>query len=223
MNAIASASMKRPAPLAAFLAAIGLALPAAPLRAKGGAGDLVNLAELPDPPLLDIRYATKFNFTGEKLYPAPAAFLHKDAADALAKAQAMLREKNLSLRVLDAWRPLSVQQKMWDLVRDERYVSDPAKNRGRHTRGTAVDVTFADLMGNPLPMPSGFDDFSEKAHRDFEGAGEEAKANSRLLEEVMKACGFEPYPTEWWHFDLKGRENYPPLDVDIPDQLKGGE
>ena len=34
------------------------------------------------------------------------------------------------------------RQKMWNLIRDERYVSNPRENQGRHTRGTAVDVTL---------------------------------------------------------------------------------
>ena len=177
---------------------------------------LVDLAASPDAPLLDIRYATKFNFTGEKLYPAPAAWLHRDAAAALSKAQAELRKLGYGLRVFDAYRPLSVQQKMWDLIRDERYVSNPAVNRGRHTRGTAVDVSLADLMGNPVPMPTGFDDFTDKAHRDSPDWTPAERANSQLLEKVMVEAGFEPFPTEWWHFDLKGWKNYPPLDLPLP-------
>lgn len=178
-------------------------LPAAPKP------PLVDLAALPDPPLLDIRYATRLNFTGEKLYSHPVAWLHQDAADALGRVQRDLRGLGFGLKVLDAYRPPAVQQLMWDLIRDERYVSNPQVNQGRHTRGTAVDVSLVDLMGNPLPMPSGFDDFSDKAHRDYEGATKEEKANAILLEEVMTRHGFEPLPTEWWHYDLKGWQDYP--------------
>jgi D-alanyl-D-alanine dipeptidase len=182
---------------------------------KLAANGLVDLAQLPDPPLLDIRYATKLNFTGEKLYAAPVAWLHRDAAEALSKVQADLRQQGLALKVLDGYRPLSVQQKMWNLVQDERYVSNPEVNQGRHTRGTAVDVALVDLMGNPLPMPSGFDDFTEKAHRDYAGASAEEQRNAKILEAAMVAHGFEPLPTEWWHFDLKNWTAYPPLDIPI--------
>lgn len=183
--------------------------------------ELVNIAALPNPPLLDVRYATVFNFTKDQLYPGPVVFLHRDAARALEKASAALREKGFALRVFDGYRPLHVQQKMWDIVRDERYVSNPAVNRGRHTRGTAVDVSLADLMGNPVPMPSGFDDFTERAHRDFGGSTPEEKANSKLLEEVMRAHGFVGYPTEWWHFDLADWKTYPVLDISIKELLEG--
>jgi D-alanyl-D-alanine dipeptidase len=180
---------------------------------------LVDLARLPDPPLLDIRYATRYNFTGEQLYPAPTAWLQRDAADALARVQKNLRAQGLGLRVFDAYRPLTVQQKMWDLIRDERYVSNPAVNQGRHTRGTAVDVGLTDLMGNPLPMPSGFDDFSEKAHADYEGASAEEQKNREILRRAMEAEGFTVYPTEWWHFDFQSWETYPVLPYTIEDLL----
>jgi len=168
------------------------------------------------PPLVqEIRYATRHNFTGEVLYPLPRVFLHRDTARALQRVQRELAKRGLGLKVWDAYRPLSVQQKMWNLIRDERYVSNPAKNKGRHTRGTAVDVTLVDKLGRELPMPSDFDDFSGRAHRDFRGGTAEQRRNRQLLQSVMERYGFVPFPTEWWHFDLKNWENYPPLDLSI--------
>jgi D-alanyl-D-alanine dipeptidase len=183
--------------------------------------DLVNLAALPNPPGFDVRYATMLNFTGEKLYPAPEVWLHKDAQAALGKVQADLRKNGLAVKVFDGYRPLSVQQKMWDIVHDERYVSNPSVNKGRHTRGTAVDVALVDLMGNPIPMPSGFDDFTDKAHRDYAGAGAGESANAKLLEAAMTAHGFIPFATEWWHYDLQGWERYPVLDIPMEDLAAG--
>jgi D-alanyl-D-alanine dipeptidase len=49
------------------------------------AEQLVRLARLETPPLEEIRYATKYNFTGTRLYPFPIAFLQKDAAACLEK------------------------------------------------------------------------------------------------------------------------------------------
>ncbi len=176
---------------------------------------LVRLAHLETPPLEEIRYATKYNFTGAKLYPFPIAFLQKDAATALAKIQSYLASKGLGLKVWDGFRPMSVQQKMWDLIRDERYVSNPATNSGRHTRGTAVDVTLIDLRGGQLAMPTDYDDFTEKAHSDWAGASTLVKHNRDLLQEAMTRFGFEIYPFEWWHFDLRNWKQYPPLDIDF--------
>ena len=48
-------------------------------------------------------------------------------ARALAQAQQELNEKNLSLKIWDAYRPYSVTEKMWEMIKDERYVADPKK------------------------------------------------------------------------------------------------
>lgn len=190
-----------------------LALAAA--RAAAPSHDLVPLETVQPPCLPEVRYATRHNFTGKVLYPLPGVFLHRDAARALARVQRDLQKRGLGLKVWDAYRPLSVQQKMWNLIRDERYVSNPAKNQGRHTRGTAVDVTLVDRLGRELPMPSDFDDFSERAHRDYRGGTADQRRNRQLLEDVMQKHGFVGYPTEWWHFDLADWEKYPPLDIPI--------
>lgn len=174
----------------------------------------VNLASLPIPPVLEIRYATPSNFTGKQLYPFPKALLHPNAAAALAKVQADLAEQGLGLKVWDAYRPISVQQKMWDLIGDDRYVSDPAKNAGRHTRGTTVDVTLVDILGCELEMPTNFDDFSEAAHSDAK-ATKTATKNRAKLQAAMTKHGFEIFAYEWWHFDLKDWKNYPPMNVGL--------
>jgi D-alanyl-D-alanine dipeptidase len=176
---------------------------------------LIPLETVQPPCLPEVRYATRHNFTGRVLYPLPRIFLHRDTARALTRVQRDLQKRGLGLKIWDAYRPLSVQWEMWYLIRDERYVSNPAKNKGRHTRGTAVDVTLVDKLGRELPMPSDFDDFSERAHRDYQGGTAEQRRNRQILEDVMQKHGFTGYPTEWWHFDLKDWESYPPLDIPI--------
>jgi D-alanyl-D-alanine dipeptidase len=201
--------------------AVALAVSAA-LRAAPIEHHLVDVRTIQPPPLEEIRYATRCNFTGSQLYPFPAAFVHRDVAVALAAVQADLAKQGLALKIYDGYRPLSVQQKMWDLIRDERYVSNPAVNKGRHTRGTAVDVTLVDKVGNELPMPSPFDDFTEAAHRDSKTMTAIQRANMLMLQDVMTRHGFEPYPFEWWHFDFQNWKNYPVLDISF-DALARGE
>jgi D-alanyl-D-alanine dipeptidase len=196
--------------------AIGLCVPAA--HTASHASGLVPIETVKPPCLIEVRYATRHNFTGQTLYAIPRIFLHRDAVRALARVQRELQRRGLGLKVWDAYRPLSVQWKMWKLIRDERYVSNPAKNQGRHTRGTAVDVTLIDKLGRELPMPSDFDDFSERAHRDYQGGTAEQRRNRQILQSAMEKHGFIGYPTEWWHFDLKGWEKYPVLDLS-PGQL----
>ena len=176
---------------------------------------LVDLSRF-DPTLrLDLRYATPDNFTRTTLYPVARAYLQRAAADALVKVQRELSAQGLGLKIFDAYRPLAVQQKMWDLIRDDRYVSNPALNAGRHTRGTAIDLTLVDRDGRELPMPTPYDDFSERAHRDAKGIPAEASRNSKLLEATMLKHGFLPYPFEWWHFDFRDWKSHPPLDIPL--------
>lgn len=154
--------------------------------------------------ILDIRYATSNNFLGFALYSQPSCYLHRDAAAALVEVQQELSLMNLGIKVFDGYRPLSVQQAMWDAIQDERYVSNPAINKGRHTRGTAVDVTLVDRDGNELEMPTSFDDFSDKAHSDCTGVTDAANKNRALLKDVMEKHHFQQLSTEWWHFDFEG-------------------
>lgn len=201
--------------------AVALAVSAA-LRAAPIEHHLVDVRTIQPPLLEEIRYATRCNFTGSQLYPYPAAFVHRDVAAALAAVQVELAKQGLALKIYDGYRPFSVQQKMWDLIRDERYVSNPAVNKGRHTRGTAVDVTLVDKLGNELPMSSPFDDFTEAAHRDSKTMTATQRANMLTLQDAMMRHGFEPYPFEWWHFDFRNWKSYPVLDISF-DALARGE
>jgi D-alanyl-D-alanine dipeptidase len=160
---------------------------------------------------LEIRYATKANFTHQRLYAHARCLLHDAVARRLADVQRELRARGLSLVVYDCYRPLSVQKKMWALVPDERYVSDPAKG-SRHNRGAAVDLALVDPRGHVVPMPSGYDEFSERAHRDYAGGTDQERANRALLQEVMQRHGFVGLPTEWWHFDAVEWQSFPIAD-----------
>ena len=77
----------------------------------------------------------------------------------------------------------------WELVPDERYVANPIKG-SNHNRGAAVDLTLITKEGEELEMPTGFDDFTEKAFRNCTDLSESAIKNRALLEEVMSKHGF---------------------------------
>lgn len=161
---------------------------------------------------LDIRYATTNNFLKRKLYPTARCVLRGAAARRLSQVQQDLEKKGLGLKVYDCYRPLSVQKLMWKVKPDSRYVANPA-NGSRHNRGAAVDLTLVDRNGKELEMPTGFDDFTVKAHRNYTGASAQAKKNRKVLEDAMKKYGFMPLPTEWWHFDAPGWDKFVILDV----------
>lgn len=178
------------------------------------ADDYVDVTTLDDSFILDIRYATADNFTGRVIYPTAKCYLRQEVAHRLVNVQRYLKGQGLRLVLFDCYRPLSVQKRFWEIMPDERYVANPKKG-SRHNRGAAVDVSLADMKGNYLEMPSKFDDFSEKAHRDYMGASKTAIKNRQVLEDAMVKFGFEPFPTEWWHFDASGWQRFPISDVPI--------
>jgi D-alanyl-D-alanine dipeptidase len=164
--------------------------------------------------VLDMRYASTNNFMKRQLYPVSRCILRYAVAKQLAKVEIELVQQGLGLKVYDCYRPLSVQRQMWQVVSDERYVANPAKG-SRHNRGSAVDVTLVDRDGKELEMPTEFDDFTTKAHRDDNTASPQARQHSQLLATTMTRYGFVPLATEWWHFDSEGWQNFPVTDVPL--------
>lgn len=149
---------------------------------------------------IDLRYATEFNFTNQKIYDFTDVWLRYGTVKKLLLVQEELKRSGLCLKIWDGFRPPSAQFKLWDVCPDPTYVSNPNNGFSSHSRGNTVDVTLAYADGAELVMPTGFDDFSELADRDYSDCGKEAAANAILLEELMKKYGFKPYSGEWWHF-----------------------
>lgn len=164
---------------------------------------------------LDIRYATPNNFMKRPLYPLAKAYLRAPAAEALRNVQRELAAKGLGIKVFDAYRPYRVTEAMWEPIRNPDYVADPAKG-SRHNRGAAVDLTLIDLRtGEELAMPTPYDDFTTRASHGFNELPDDVRANRALLREVMMKHGFEPLPSEWWHYDFRGWERFELMDVPL--------
>jgi D-alanyl-D-alanine dipeptidase len=162
---------------------------------------------------IDVRYATADNFMGEPLYPAARCLLRREVAKRLSRVEDALEHEGLGLKVFDAYRPLSVQKKLWARYPFEGYIANPAKG-SNHNRGAAVDLTLVDIVtGKELPMPSAYDEFSERAHRDYAGGTAQERRNRALLGEAMAKEGFKGLATEWWHFDDADAKKYPVLDL----------
>lgn len=161
---------------------------------------------------LDIRYATTNNFFKQKFYPVPRCILRGAAARRLSQVQDDLSRNGLGLKVFDCYRPLSVQKKMWEIMPDSRFVANPARG-SRHNRGAAVDLTLIDRNGKELEMPTGYDNFTERAYINYRGGSTQSRKNRQILQDVMKKYGFIPLETEWWHFDAPGWDKFAVLDV----------
>ncbi|MBN1444931.1 MAG: D-alanyl-D-alanine dipeptidase [Candidatus Omnitrophica bacterium] len=173
---------------------------------------LVEVKEVIPDIILDIRYATADNFTGKVLYPSADCFLLEEAALALKAVQDDLKEQGFRLKIYDGYRPFSVQKKMWEVMPNPNYVADPQKG-SMHNRGCAVDVGLADMEGRDVEMPTEFDNFTEKAHRDYQHLTADAIAHRRILKEAMERRGFASIRTEWWHFSFKASQNKPVLNI----------
>ena len=178
---------------------------------KNESARLVDIEQVNPNILLDIRYATSNNFLNEPVYPAARCFVLEPVAIRLDSVQRELEARGLGLKIFDGYRPHSVSRKMWQILPDDRYVANPEKG-SRHNRGAAVDLTLVDSSGLEMEMPTGFDDFSEKASHSYEQLPDHVKANRNLLKEIMIKYGFKPLETEWWHYDLIGYDRYPILD-----------
>ncbi|MGD8277081.1 MAG: serine hydrolase [Gemmatimonadota bacterium] len=172
--------------------------------------DLVELATLDSTIHYDIRYASTNNFMGAVFYPEPHAFLQRPAAEALLRAHRNLRQQGLGLLIHDAYRPWFVTKMFWDATPDDmkQFVANPASG-SRHNRGAAVDLTLYDLRtGRPLPMVSGYDEFSDRAYPEYRGGTTLQRRNREILRSAMEAEGFRVYQWEWWHFDFGDWHRY---------------
>jgi len=161
---------------------------------------------LPEIPV-ELKYATTDNFTGQVIYDFTEVYLRYGTVAKLAAVQKDLGELGLSLKIWDAFRPVSAQFALWEVCPDTRFVADPRKGFSNHSRGNTVDVTLVDSEGVELVMPSEFDDFSGKADRDYSDCPAEAANNAMILQLLMEKHGFSGYQDEWWHFVDK--DEYP--------------
>ena len=131
----------------------------------------------------------------------------------------------VALVVFDGYRPLAVQQYLYDSfyadaarerpeLTDEalrayigQFVARPVADPDRpppHRTGGAVDVYLIDTAtGEPLPMGTDADEISAaSATHYFETTGEEPyRANRRLLYHALAGAGFANYRGEWWHYE----------------------
>ena len=192
---------------------------------------MVDIEDLDQDILVELKYSTKDNFVGLDMYgDLESAYLEREFANRVALAQKILKRRypNLTLLIYDAARPISTQRTMYKCVEGtelEHFVAS-GKRGGRHNYGVAVDLTIASIDGTPLDMGAAFDDFTSAAYvkgtadtsdptsrtidvyrryveeQVSKGIISRSAANNRiLLLEVMCEAGLYPYRREWWHYE----------------------
>lgn len=163
--------------------------------------DFVRIADFIPDLRVELAYATQDNFTGTQIYEFTDGYLRYGTVKKLLIAVERLAEQGYGLVVWDAYRPVYAQERLWEICPDPTYVSKPGTGSQSHCRGKAVDVTLYSLeSGELLEMPTGFDDFSAQADRDYSDCTAEAAQNAAVLEKAMIEAGFKPYSAEWWHY-----------------------
>lgn len=170
-------------------------------------GDFVRVKDYIPDIVVELRYATENNFTGQVIYEFTELWLRYGTVKKLMAVQEEVKQSGLYLKVWDGFRPTAAQFKLWEVCPDATYVADPNNGFSSHSRGNTVDLTLVYADGTELTMPTGFDDFSTLADRDYSDCSPEAAANARFLENIMTEHGFKPYSGEWWHFS--DTQSYP--------------
>ena len=151
-------------------------------------------------------------------------YARKSVVEQLKKAEKLL-PSGLKFKIYDAYRPIEVQQYLWDFYRNDLhtkypnisdeeldkktsfFVSKPSfdiLHPSLHNTGGAIDLTIVTTDGYALNMGTLFDDFSNRAwtnHFEVYEQCDEVRNNRRLLYNVMISAGFTNLPSEWWHYD----------------------
>ncbi len=173
----------------------------------------VNLAEMPNRAdsdfvrvkdyipdiIVEVKYSTANNFTGEAVYDFSDAYLRYGTVVKLMKVQEELRQQGYLLKIWDSFRTLEAQEFLYEESNGNGY-SNPKTGNNSHSRGNTVDVTLVDRNGVELEMPTGHDVFNSYSDRDFSDCTDKAAENAQLLESIMKKHGFEGLRSEWWQF-----------------------
>ena len=122
------------------------------------------------------------------------------------------------LGLVEGWRPIERQQRIYDFFWDAAQEAYPHRNRRSlrrticrwvaptdqkappgHCTGGAVDVWLVDETGEPLDVTSPFDRF-HAAPTYAIGLDDHAQRNREILLNVMLGAGFSNCRDEWWHY-----------------------
>lgn len=169
--------------------------------------NFVNIENISQDFVLDMKYATKDNFLKEKVYSCAKCFVRDEVADALIEANKDFMKLGYKIKFFDCYRPHSVQKKMWKIFPNPGYVADP-KGGSIHNKGAAVDITLVKLDGSEVDMGTAFDHFGKEAHHAYRNLSETVLKNRKILRETMNKHGFRTIRTEWWHYNYKSSLKY---------------
>jgi D-alanyl-D-alanine dipeptidase len=185
--------------------------------------DFVLLTDIVPDAILEVRYYGTYNFVGTRVdgYEQPVVLSTKEAAVALKKASDLLMKQGYRLKIYDGYRPQKAVDHFvrWaedlgdtlmkpyfypELTKDQLFPLEYICLYSGHTRGSTFDLTLFDMQTEKeVDMGGTFDYFGLKSHPDYRGVTPRQWENRMILRRAMIEAGFNPFPTEWWHFTLK--------------------
>jgi D-alanyl-D-alanine dipeptidase len=195
---------------------------AEPLAQPAIPTDFVVVNDLLNNVSFDIRYHGNNNFVGKPVtgYHAPLCILHKQVADALAKAATAAEQAGYRLKIFDCYRPQQAvdhfvqwTRNLSDQTTKARYYPNLNKNsllgpyiaeKSGHSRGASLDLTLEKRSDSgqwqELDMGTLFDFFDPLSNTFNPATTQKVLNNRQLLIRFMQAGDFVNYNMEWWHF-----------------------
>jgi zinc D-Ala-D-Ala dipeptidase len=151
--------------------------------------------------------------------PQVIPYLRATVAEMLRQAAESLPD-GIRLAVIDAWRPLERQQRIYDFVWKcavETFPGRPVASLRRtvcrwvaptdqvappgHCTGAAVDVWLVDANGDLIDVCAPYDRFGAAPTYSY-GLTESAQRHRDLLIGAMLEVGFSNCRDEWWHYSF---------------------
>lgn len=145
--------------------------------------------------------------------------VRKTVAQMLNRAAVYVPE-GVAIIVRDAYRPISIQKKIykrflkffikqhpnWSKTRIkmevDKFVADPnSLIPTAHSTGAAIDVSLAfTKSGKRVPMKTSKLNYQEQTKTINGNLPPKVQKNRELLLSIMTEAGFINYPFEWWHY-----------------------
>lgn len=170
--------------------------------------DFANVLSVDPDIIVDLKYATTDNFTHQVIYDFTTAVARTGVVEKLGVASKLLKKQGYRIKIWDAFRPVTAQEKLFSVVSDTTWVAEPNPNYS-HQKGVTFDLTITDMDGNEVEMQTGFDDFTGKAKRNAPRTPEQEK-NYQILDQAMTQAGFVGYENEWWDYRDADMDSYGP-------------
>ncbi|MDX2066540.1 MAG: M15 family metallopeptidase [Fimbriimonadaceae bacterium] len=192
-------------------------------------------------PLVDMRVAAP---SVRVLRPSVIPYVRETVALMCEQAARQL-PRGVYLGLIEGWRPLSRQQRIYDFMWNAAITAFPDRDRAAlrrtvcrwvaptdqkappgHCTGAAVDVWLVNEQLEQLDVCAPYDRFSAAPTYTL-GLAEDAQRNRSLLVESMLAQGFSNCRDEWWHYSYGdagwavrlGHDTciYGRIDLDLPE------